>query len=174
MRTERVALSVHRGRQGEGTGDGWTRTERGRTGWRGGAASSMRSRRTRWRTRKRRRWRRGSDGRGNLKPDQLIGRNEKSRVVGLRGWRCRRRERAGATAHRRWEGDGVAEEGGGGGDEERGPGGREGCRLARGIGARRVEGARQDGGQAGGREGERNGEETAAREAGRWDCRALF
>lgn len=55
-----------------------------------------------------------------------------------------------------------------------GPGGREGCRLARGIGARRVEGARPDGGQAGGREGERNGEETAAREAGRWDCRALF
>jgi hypothetical protein len=29
------------------------------------------------------RWRRGSDGRGNLKPDQLIGRNEKSRVEGL-------------------------------------------------------------------------------------------
>lgn len=35
--------------------------------------------------RRRKRWRRGSDGRGNLKPDQLIGRNEKSRVVGLRG-----------------------------------------------------------------------------------------
>lgn len=50
-----------------------------------------------------------------------------------------------------------------------GSGGREGCSLARGIGARRVEGARADG-----RAGERNGEETAAREAGRWDCRALF
>lgn len=136
----------------------------------------MRSRRTRWRTRKRRRWRRGSDGRGNLKPDQLIGRNEKSRVVGLRGWRCRRRERAGATAHRRWEGDGVAEEGGGGGDEERGPGEREGCRLARGIGVRREGGTRGRASGRGGREGgrERSGEETAAREAGRWDCRALF
>lgn len=169
MRTERVAPSVHRGQQGEGTGDGWTRTERGRTGWRGGAASSMRSRRTRWRTRKRRRWRRGSDGRGNLKPDQLIGRNEKSRVVGLRGWRCRRRERAGATAHRRWEGDGVAEEGGGGGDEERGLGGPRGVQPGP-----RNRGEKGRGRTADGRAGERNGEETAAREAGRWDCRALF
>lgn len=165
MRTERVVprRTPRRGtRRGEGDdyGDGWMRTERGRTGWRGGAASSRRSRRTRWRTRKRRRWRRGSDGRGNLKPDQLIGRNEKSRVVGLRGWRCRRRERAGATAHRRWEGAGVAEEGGGGGDEERGR--EERCRLARGIGVRRGWAARQERG------------ETAAREAGRWDCRALF
>ena len=33
--------------------------------------------------------RRGSDGRGNLKPDQLIGRSEKSRVGGVAGggWR---------------------------------------------------------------------------------------
>jgi hypothetical protein len=36
-----------------------------------------------WRWRVAGRWRRGSDGRGNLKPDQLIGRNEKSRVEGL-------------------------------------------------------------------------------------------
>lgn len=49
-----------------------------------GAALSRRRQRRR-RRRRRKRWRRGSDGRGNLKPDQLIGRNEKSRVVGLRG-----------------------------------------------------------------------------------------
>lgn len=60
--------------------------------------------------------------------------------MGLRGWRCRRRERAGATAHRRGrKGVGEAEEGGRGGDEEweRGAGGRT---LARGIGARRGKG----------------------------------
>lgn len=68
----------------------------------------------------------------------------------------------------------MAEEGGGGGDEERGPGEREGCRLARGIGVRREGGTR--GWRTSEREGgrERSGEETAAREAGRWDCRALF
>lgn len=49
-----------------------------------GTALSRRRQRRR-RRRRRKRWRRGSDGRGNLKPDQLIGRNEKSRVVGLRG-----------------------------------------------------------------------------------------
>lgn len=73
----------------------------------------------------------------------------------MRGWRCRRRERAGATAHRRWEGARVAEEGGGGGDEERGRGER--CRLARGIGVRRgwaaggrAAGERRDRGERGG------------------------
>jgi len=39
----------------------------------------------------------------------------------------------------------------------------EGCRLARGIGVRR-----------GGERARGRREETAAREAGRWDCRALF
>lgn len=44
---------------------------------------------------------------------------------------------------------------------KRGAGGK-GCRLARGIGVR-------GGWRAGGRR-----EEAAVREAGRWDCRALF
>lgn len=39
----------------------------------------------------------------------------------------------------------------------------EGCRLARGIGVRR-----------GGERARGRREEAAAREAGRWDCRALF
>lgn len=78
----------------------------------------------------------------------------------MRGWRCRRRERAGTTAHRRREGDDEAEEGGGGGDEERARGAQAGPRTR---------------GETRGVAGERGRrEEAAAREAGRWDCRALF
>lgn len=43
---------------------------------------------------------RGSDGRGNLKPDQLIGRNEKK--VGLRGLGGRRGRGGLQTDWRRW------------------------------------------------------------------------
>jgi len=105
VRTERVAPRTSRRRV---RARGWMDENRKRTYGvaRRSTASSRRSRRTRWRTRKRRRWRRGSDGRGNLKPDQLIGRNEKSRVV------CEVARVAGAGAEREKERASQREEAG--------------------------------------------------------------